>query len=125
MPLCRFFTQSLLAGLGRAPAVALAYMWWGQGMHLEDAHKLLLSKRPCCPKLSAIREAAADMLYSGDPQEKTIRKAGTSFSKTVEIAGVSAPATHTPVLRVVRCLNLWCRSSSHHSGQSLTAIVGF
>jgi hypothetical protein len=77
--------------MGRAPAVALAYMWWVQGTHLEDAHKLLLFKRPCCPKLSAIREAAADILYSGQPQAKTIRKNGTSFSKTVEVAGARGP----------------------------------
>jgi hypothetical protein len=87
------------AGMGRAPAVALAYMWWVQGLHLEDAHELLLSKRSCHPKLSSIREAAADMLYSGNMQEVTIRKKGTSFSSTVEIAG-SCPLT--PTITILR-----------------------
>jgi hypothetical protein len=29
------------AGLGRAPATALAYMWWFKGWHLEDAYEHL------------------------------------------------------------------------------------
>lgn len=78
--------------MGRAPAVALAYMWWVQGIHLEDAHELLLSKRLCHPKLFAIREAAADVLYGGEAQVTTIRKFGSSRSEVVEVAGaLSAP----------------------------------
>lgn len=73
--------------MGRAPAVALAYMWWVQGMHLEEARDLLLSKRPCHPKLFAIREATTDILFGGDPQEVVIRKQGSSQSQSVEIAG--------------------------------------
>uniref|UniRef100_A0A1D1ZB83 Dual specificity protein phosphatase 4 n=1 Tax=Anthurium amnicola TaxID=1678845 RepID=A0A1D1ZB83_9ARAE len=50
------------AGLGRAPAVALAYMFWVQGYELNEANTLLLSKRSCFPKLEAIKGASADML---------------------------------------------------------------
>ncbi|CAA6675109.1 unnamed protein product [Spirodela intermedia] len=50
------------AGLGRAPAVALAYMFWVLGYKLSDAHDLLLSQRSCFPKLEAIKNATADML---------------------------------------------------------------
>nr|ADP88922.1 starch excess 4 [Gunnera manicata] len=50
------------AGLGRAPAVALAYMFWVQGYNLGDANSLLLSKRSCFPKLDAIKSATADIL---------------------------------------------------------------
>lgn len=50
------------AGMGRAPAVALAYMYWVQGYRLSEAHRLLLSKRSCCPKLDAIKSATADIL---------------------------------------------------------------
>jgi hypothetical protein len=75
------------AGMGRAPAVALAYMWWVQGMHLEDAFEVLVAKRWCAPALWAVRQAAADMLYGGHAQEYTIRKKGSSNSSVVEIAG--------------------------------------
>ncbi|EXB58482.1 hypothetical protein L484_005216 [Morus notabilis] len=49
------------AGLGRAPAVALAYMLWVQGYKLSEALKLLLSKRSCSPKVDAIKSATADI----------------------------------------------------------------
>nr|GMC72903.1 phosphoglucan phosphatase DSP4, amyloplastic [Ipomoea batatas] len=49
------------AGLGRAPAVALSYMFWVQGYKLSEAYDLLLSKRSCCPKLDAIKSATADI----------------------------------------------------------------
>ncbi|KAK7837341.1 phosphoglucan phosphatase dsp4 [Quercus suber] len=50
------------AGLGRAPAVTLAYMFWVQGYKLIEAHNLLQSKRSCFPKLDAIKNAAADIV---------------------------------------------------------------
>ncbi|XP_022945467.1 phosphoglucan phosphatase DSP4, amyloplastic-like isoform X2 [Cucurbita moschata] len=50
------------AGLGRAPAVALAYMFWVQGYTLNEALELLLSKRPCFPKIDAIKSSTADIL---------------------------------------------------------------
>ncbi|KAH7547812.1 hypothetical protein JRO89_XS14G0019400 [Xanthoceras sorbifolium] len=49
------------AGLGRAPGVALAYMFWVQGYKLNEANRLLQSKRPCFPKLDAIKTATADI----------------------------------------------------------------
>lgn len=75
------------AGLGRAPAVALAYMFWVLGYKLNEAHRLLLSKRPCFPKLDAIRSATADILTG-------LRKKLVTFSwkekncSTVEISGI-------------------------------------
>jgi hypothetical protein len=78
--------------MGRAPAVALAYMWWVQGIHLEEAYDLLISKRRCHPKLHAIREAATDILFGGLPQEVIIQKTGSSRSSVVEIAGAASAA---------------------------------
>lgn len=75
------------AGLGRAPAVALAYMFWVLGYKLNEAHQLLLSKRPCFPKLDAIKSATADILTG-------LRKKLVTFSwkekkcTTVEISGI-------------------------------------
>mmetsp|Transcript_38057 Transcript_38057/g.112697 ORF Transcript_38057/g.112697 Transcript_38057/m.112697 type:complete len:134 (-) Transcript_38057:1092-1493(-) len=50
------------AGLGRAPAVCIAYMFWFLGMDLDGAYKALTDIRPCGPKRDAIRGATFDML---------------------------------------------------------------
>ncbi|CAE8666062.1 unnamed protein product, partial [Polarella glacialis] len=50
------------AGLGRAPAVALAYMFWIDGMCLDEAYKQLLAVRMCHPQIGAIRSATWDLL---------------------------------------------------------------
>ncbi|XP_057476617.1 phosphoglucan phosphatase DSP4, amyloplastic-like [Actinidia eriantha] len=50
------------AGLGRAPTVALTYMFWIQGYKLSEANSLLLRKRSCFPKLDAIKSSTADIL---------------------------------------------------------------
>ncbi|XP_031271292.1 LOW QUALITY PROTEIN: phosphoglucan phosphatase LSF2, chloroplastic-like [Pistacia vera] len=54
------------AGLGRAPAVAIAYMFWFCGMNLNTAYDTLTSKRPCGPNKKAIRGATYD-LAKNDP----------------------------------------------------------
>ncbi|KAJ4980166.1 hypothetical protein NE237_010946 [Protea cynaroides] len=54
------------AGLGRAPAVAIAYMFWFCDMNLNTAYEKLTSKRPCGPNKRAIRGATYD-LTKNDP----------------------------------------------------------
>ncbi|KAL0401104.1 UNVERIFIED_CONTAM: Phosphoglucan phosphatase LSF2, chloroplastic [Sesamum latifolium] len=54
------------AGLGRAPAVAIAYMFWFCDMNLNKAYNALTSKRPCGPNKRAIRGATYD-LAKNDP----------------------------------------------------------
>lgn len=54
------------AGLGRAPAVAIAYMFWFCDMNLNKAYNALISKRPCGPNKRAIRGATYD-LAKNDP----------------------------------------------------------
>ncbi|CAH9057996.1 unnamed protein product [Cuscuta epithymum] len=49
------------AGLGRAPAVAIAYMFWFCDMDLNRAYQTLTSKRPCGPNKRAIRGATYDL----------------------------------------------------------------
>ncbi|KAI9124386.1 hypothetical protein K1719_004308 [Acacia pycnantha] len=75
------------AGLGRAPAVALAYMFWVQGYKLDEAYRLLLSKRSCFPKLDAIKSATADMLTGFRKKLVTLTWGGNNCS-TVEISGL-------------------------------------
>ncbi|XP_021713657.1 phosphoglucan phosphatase LSF2, chloroplastic-like [Chenopodium quinoa] len=54
------------AGLGRAPAVAITYMFWFCGMNLKKAYDELTSKRSCGPNKKAIRGATYD-LAKNDP----------------------------------------------------------
>ncbi|KAK6929551.1 Dual specificity phosphatase, catalytic domain [Dillenia turbinata] len=54
------------AGLGRAPAVAIAYMFWFCDMDLNMAYNMLTSNRPCGPNRRAIRGATYD-LAKNDP----------------------------------------------------------
>ncbi|KAJ3680933.1 hypothetical protein LUZ60_015422 [Juncus effusus] len=53
------------AGLGRAPAVAIAYMFWFCNLDLNKAYKELTSKRPCGPNKTAIRGATYDLAKNG------------------------------------------------------------
>lgn len=76
------------AGLGRAPATALAYMNWVMGIQLDAAFEQLLSVRLCGPKIDAIRSATADMLLSTDPVLSTIAVYRAGSAKTCQIAGL-------------------------------------
>eukprot|EP00238_Polyblepharides_amylifera_P013388 CAMPEP_0196583218 /NCGR_PEP_ID=MMETSP1081-20130531/42536_1 /TAXON_ID=36882 /ORGANISM="Pyramimonas amylifera, Strain CCMP720" /LENGTH=294 /DNA_ID=CAMNT_0041904033 /DNA_START=156 /DNA_END=1040 /DNA_ORIENTATION=- len=50
------------AGLGRSPAMVIAYLFWFEGMQLDEAYQHLVSQRPCGPKRESIRGATYDML---------------------------------------------------------------
>ena len=53
------------AGLGRAPAVCIAYIHWFEPhgpMPLDAAYSHLTSIRPCGPKRDAIRGATFDLM---------------------------------------------------------------
>lgn len=56
------------AGLGRAPAAAIAYLFWFEGMTLDEAYEFVTSKRPCGPKREAIRGATYDLAKNSDQQ---------------------------------------------------------
>ncbi|KAL5981799.1 Phosphoglucan phosphatase DSP4, chloroplastic [Asimina triloba] len=75
------------AGLGRAPAVALAYMFWVRGYKLSEANELLQSKRACCPKLEAIQSATADILTGMSKNVVTLTWEDTGCS-SVELSGL-------------------------------------
>ena len=77
------------AGLGRAPATALAWMWWFKGIPLNEAYAQLTSLRPCKPRADSIREAAVDLLYGNDPIDVTIAlRRRDSGASDVRIAGI-------------------------------------
>lgn len=61
------------AGLGRAPAVALAYMWWMEDFTLEEAYSTLFAVRPCHPQLKSVRAAACDILDGGMQEQVSER----------------------------------------------------
>ncbi|URE31408.1 Dual specificity phosphatase, catalytic domain [Musa troglodytarum] len=75
------------AGLGRAPAVALAYMFWVKGYELNEGHQLLQSKRACFPKLDAIKSATIDMLIGLSKNCVTLMWKGDDCS-SVEVSGL-------------------------------------
>ncbi|KAJ6983477.1 phosphoglucan phosphatase DSP4, amyloplastic [Populus alba] len=75
------------AGMGRAPAVALAYMFWVQGYKLNEAHDLLMSKRSSFPKLNAIKSATADILTGLRKKLVTLKWEDNNYT-TVEISGL-------------------------------------
>ncbi|XP_039129089.1 phosphoglucan phosphatase DSP4, amyloplastic [Dioscorea cayenensis subsp. rotundata] len=75
------------AGLGRAPAVALTYMFWIQGYKLSEANCLLQSKRPCFPKLEAIMSATADIL-TGLPKSRVTLTWEDDNCSSVEVSGL-------------------------------------
>ncbi|CAJ1976644.1 unnamed protein product [Sphenostylis stenocarpa] len=75
------------AGLGRAPAVATAYMFWVLGYKLYEAHTLLQSKRECFPKLDTIKSATVDILTGHSKKSVTLSWEDSNCS-SVEIAGL-------------------------------------
>lgn len=51
------------AGLGRAPAVCIAWLYWyGPHLALDEAYQALTQIRPCGPNRDAVRGATFDVL---------------------------------------------------------------
>ncbi|CAD7700856.1 unnamed protein product [Ostreobium quekettii] len=128
------------AGLGRAPAAAIAYMYWCKGWKLKDAVDYLVARRPCGPKIFAIREATADVLYWSSRKEVQISVVAPDNTEVVQVAGLDIgwgstltmdfdPATQRYVTRrllspgrfqfkFVMDGNWWCSADypAHHDG---------
>ncbi|KAL2651423.1 hypothetical protein R1flu_019551 [Riccia fluitans] len=75
------------AGLGRAPAVALTYMYWILGYDLSEANAMLQKVRTCHPKLDSIKAATADLL-TGNSKEKVKLAWMRGANNSVEVAGL-------------------------------------
>jgi len=77
------------AGLGRAPGLALAYMFMVEGRCLDEAYAELFALRRCHPQLGMIRAAACDVLAGGQgslvPTRLAIKREG---AREVQIAGL-------------------------------------
>lgn len=76
------------AGLGRAPAVALAYMYWLRGLDLNDAYNHLRSLRYCSPRIEAIRAATADLLLGLDAIPVTVSVLRRGTAQSIQVAGL-------------------------------------
>ncbi|CAD7702286.1 unnamed protein product [Ostreobium quekettii] len=76
------------AGLGRAPAAAIAYTYWCRGWKLKDAVAHLVDLRPCGPKVFAIRQATTDILYCNSQQEVQISVQAPHETRLVQVAGL-------------------------------------
>lgn len=76
------------AGLGRAPATALAYMWWVLGIPLNEAYAQLTSIRACKPNTDAIRAATVDILFEQPLKPVTITLNRRGTAQKVKVAGL-------------------------------------
>uniref|UniRef100_A0A7S0FXE8 Tyrosine specific protein phosphatases domain-containing protein n=1 Tax=Pyrodinium bahamense TaxID=73915 RepID=A0A7S0FXE8_9DINO len=77
------------AGLGRAPGVALAYMFWVDARCLDEAYASLFEVRRCHPQLGMIRAATCDMLAGEEGGLQSARIAiAREGASTVQIAGL-------------------------------------
>jgi hypothetical protein len=54
------------AGLGRAPAICIANLYWMHNMTLDEAYHHVTSIRPCGPKREAVRGATYDLASGRD-----------------------------------------------------------
>ena len=52
------------AGIGRAPAVVIAWLAWCQDWQLDEAISFVKQRRVCSPVVEAIREATRDRQHS-------------------------------------------------------------
>ena len=52
------------AGIGRAPAVVIAWLAWCQDWQLDEAISFVKQRRVCSPAVEAIREATRDRQHS-------------------------------------------------------------
>jgi len=84
------------AGMGRAPATALAYMMWVRGMQLDEAWTTLTTTRRCGPKIEAIRSATADLLLGTEPITTTIAVHRFGDAKRIQVAGLDV-GWHNPL----------------------------
>jgi Glycogen recognition site of AMP-activated protein kinase len=87
-PRCVTYHPLPTTGLGRAPATALAYMFWLRGWSLPEALRALQDVRTCSPRIESIRAATADLLTDSRPLDVTIglRRRGTA--RSVQVAGL-------------------------------------
>lgn len=67
------------AGLGRAPAVCIAYLYWFQGFNLDDAYAHVTRTRPCGPRRDSVRAATADLM-SGRQDHEFERRPSHAFA---------------------------------------------
>ncbi|GBF97675.1 phosphoglucan phosphatase chloroplastic-like [Raphidocelis subcapitata] len=67
------------AGLGRAPAVCIAYLYWFQQFDLDDAYARVTQIRPCGPRRDSIRAATADLMMGREDLDFD-RRPGHAFA---------------------------------------------
>ncbi|KAF3576919.1 hypothetical protein DY000_02032927 [Brassica cretica] len=103
------------AGMGRAPAVALTYMFWVQGYKLMEAHRLLMSKRTCSPNLDAIRNATIDIVGL-KKKIVTLTLKDKGFS-TVEVSGLDIGWGQRIPLTLDKGTGLWSLKRELPEGQ--------
>ncbi len=77
------------AGVGRSPAVVIAYLHWCRGWDLDRAVTYVKQHRPCSPSLEAIRGATGDLLR--ETGSKIISPPASSSTPNVRPTEESTP----------------------------------
>jgi hypothetical protein len=76
------------AGMGRAPATAVAYMAWIRGIPVDTAYEMMTTVRRCSPKIQAIRSATADLLLGTGPVTASIAVYRPGTANSIQVAGL-------------------------------------
>jgi hypothetical protein len=76
------------AGMGRAPATALAYLTWLRGWDLDEAYSHLRANRACSPKIEAVRSATTDLLLGCEPLPVTVSLPRRGTVTDARVAGL-------------------------------------
>ncbi|GAX75733.1 hypothetical protein CEUSTIGMA_g3176.t1 [Chlamydomonas eustigma] len=76
------------AGMGRAPATAVAYMAWIRGIPVDTAYEMMTTVRRCSPKIQAIRSATADLLLGTGPVAASIAVHRPGTATSIQVAGL-------------------------------------
>lgn len=77
----------------RSTAVTLAYLWWVEQRHLDEAYKNMISKRSrAIPDLTTIRKTTAHMLYGEEKAAEARRQ--QLHTADVRLSDVEAAKLH-------------------------------
>lgn len=99
------------AGLGRAPAVVIAYMHWMAGMSLQDAYNFVTSRRRCHPRVSMAHPAPVVVCCRATPPQPGKPVPSHSFSSSVSCCLSGGQDQPWPPQHI--CLSM-PKSSVHH-----------
>ena len=91
------------AGLGRAPAVCIAYLYWWCGMDLDAGYEYLTNIRPCGPKVRGFLTCTLSrwLSYSSSTQPLRLSPYTLHFHEMMHISGIGLCTTRSMIMFAV------------------------